>query len=79
MPALCSAGFYARLGEQTVVTSSEHCAGEGTVARDPATGVVAGIIGPTDQASSCPYPGYRCAASDMNYLIVAAAAYRMAT
>jgi hypothetical protein len=71
VPGLCSAGYYARLGDAIVLTSSEHCAGEGTVARDPATGDVIGVIGPTDRSATCPYPGYTCAASDMNYVRVA--------
>src|SRR3954465_716845 len=42
----CSAGFYARLGETIVLTSSGHCTGEGTVARDPEG---AGSAGSSDQ------------------------------
>lgn len=71
VPGYCSAGFYARRGETIVVTSSDHCATEGTVVDDPGTGTPLGVIGPSDRAASCPYPGYTCAASDMNYLVVA--------
>ncbi|MEO8469156.1 MAG: hypothetical protein ABI573_05765 [Chloroflexota bacterium] len=70
IPGLCSAGFYARRDNTIVLTSSEHCAGEGTEARDPGTGVLLGVIGPSDRSPTCPYPDHTCAASDMNYLIV---------
>ncbi|MEO8461691.1 MAG: hypothetical protein ABI555_00635, partial [Chloroflexota bacterium] len=70
VPGYCSAGFYARRGDTIVLTSSEHCAGEGTVVRDPVGGGLLGVIGPTDRSPSCPYPDHTCAASDMNYLIV---------
>lgn len=71
IPGYCSAGFYARHGDTIVLTSSDHCAREGTVARDPATGIISGVYGPADRSPSCPYPGYTCAAADMNYLVVA--------
>lgn len=73
IPGYCSAGVYARVGDRIVLTTSPHCAGEGTVARDPATGVLLGTIGPTAKDATCPYPGHTCAASDLNYLIVDAA------
>jgi hypothetical protein len=66
----CSGGVYGRIGETIVLTSSGHCAGEGNTLVDE-KGVV-GIWGPVSYADSCAHPGYRCTASDMNYLIVAA-------
>jgi hypothetical protein len=72
IPGYCSAGFYARRGDTIVLTTSPHCAGEGTVAHDPGGTTVQGIFGPTALDATCPYPGHTCAASDMNYLIVAA-------
>jgi hypothetical protein len=71
IPGYCSAGVYARLGETIVLTTSPHCAGEGIVAYDPGQTTVQGVFGPTAQDATCPYPGHTCAASDMNYLIVA--------
>ncbi len=71
VPGYCSAGFYARRGDTIVLTSSVHCAGEGSVARDPASGILLGVFGPNAQDASCPFPGHTCAASDMNYLVVA--------
>ncbi len=73
VPGYCSAGFYARHGSEIVLTTSEHCADVGTVIHDPTTGTFLGVIGPTDQEATCPYPGHTCAASDMNYIIVAPA------
>jgi hypothetical protein len=67
----CAGGFYARHGNEIVVTSSGHCALEGTVALDPDGTTVRGVFGPAAQDLSCPYPGHTCHASDMNYLIVA--------
>ena len=72
IPGYCSAGFYARRGDSIVLTTSPHCAGEGTVAHDPGLATVQGVFGPTAQDATCPYPGHTCAASDLNYLIVAA-------
>lgn len=71
VPGYCSAGFYARRGDTIVLTSSDHCGGEGMVVHDPNSGVVMGVVGPSDRAATCTYPGYKCAASDMNYLVVA--------
>ena len=68
----CSGGFYARLGDTIVLTSTGHCAGEGTVAHDPDGTGVRGVFGPPARDASCPYPDHTCAASDMNYLVVAA-------
>ncbi len=70
VPGLCSAGFYARRANTIVLTSSDHCAGEGTVVRDPDSGILLGVIGPTAQSPTCPYPDHTCAASDMNYLVI---------
>ena len=42
----CSGGFYARRGETIVLTSTGHCAAEGTVAYDPDGVGVRGVFGP---------------------------------
>jgi hypothetical protein len=66
----CSAGVYGRRGNDIVLTSSGHCPGpEGTQLIDGKG--VAGVWGPISVAPSCAHPGYRCTASDMNYLVVA--------
>ena len=67
----CSGGFYARLGDTIVLTSSGHCTSEGTVAYDPDGTTVRGVFGPAARDASCPYPGHTCAASDLNYMVVA--------
>jgi hypothetical protein len=71
IPGYCAGGFYARHGNTLVLTTSPHCAGEGTVAYDPGRATVQGVFGPTAQDATCPYPGHTCAASDVNYLVVA--------
>jgi hypothetical protein len=68
---LCSGGVYARLDQTIVLTSATHCAGEGMVATDPDGTGVRGVFGPGARDATCPYPDHTCAASDMNYLIVA--------
>ena len=68
----CSAGFYARHGETIVLTSTGHCTAEGTVATDPDGVGVRGVFGPKAEDRACPHPGHWCAASDINYLVVAA-------
>jgi hypothetical protein len=67
----CAGGFYARHGTAIVLTSSGHCAIEGTVAMDPDGVTVRGVFGPVANDPDCPYPGHTCAASDMNFLVVA--------
>lgn len=67
----CAGGFYARLGQTIVLTSSGHCASPGTVAYDPDGVIVRGVFGPAARDDTCPYPGHKCASSDINYLIVA--------
>ncbi len=67
----CSGGFYARRGDTIVLTSTGHCTSEGTVAYDPDGVTVRGVFGPAARDASCPYPGHTCAASDINYLVVA--------
>jgi len=67
----CSGGVYARLGERIVLTSTGHCAPEGTVATDPDGVGVRGVFGPPARDATCPYPGHVCASSDINYLVVA--------
>jgi hypothetical protein len=68
----CSGGFYARRGETIVLTSTGHCAAEGTTAYGPDGVRVRGVFGPPARDASCPYAGHTCAASDINYLIVPA-------
>ncbi|HLO34679.1 MAG TPA: hypothetical protein VK194_01290 [Candidatus Deferrimicrobium sp.] len=68
----CSAGFYARRRETIVLTSTGHCAAEGTVASDPDGVGVRGVFGPAARDATCPHPNHTCASSDLNYLIVAA-------
>ncbi len=67
----CAGGFYARHGQTIVLTSTGHCTTEGTVANDPDGVGVRGVFGPRAQDATCPYPGHKCAASDLNYLVVA--------
>lgn len=67
----CAGGFYARHGDAIVLTSTGHCTSEGTVAYDPDGTTVRGVFGPRARSASCPYPGKKCAASDLNYLVVA--------
>src|SRR4029079_2989069 len=67
----CSGGFYARRGETIVLTSTGHCAAEGTVAYDPDGVGVRGGFGPAAPDATCPHAGHVCASSDLNYLVVA--------
>jgi hypothetical protein len=67
----CAGGFYARHDDEIVLTSTGHCTSEGTVAYDPDGTTVRGVFGPAARDAECPYPGHTCAASDMNYLVVA--------
>ena len=68
----CAGGFYARLGDSVVLTSSGHCTTEGTVAYADDGRTVRGVFGPEAIDPMCPHPGKTCLASDMNYLVVAA-------
>ena len=67
----CAGGFYARRGDTIVLTSAGHCTSEGTVAYDPDGSTVRGVFGPAARDATCPYLGHTCAASDINYLVVA--------
>jgi hypothetical protein len=67
----CAGGFYARHGDTIVLTSTGHCTTEGTVAYEPDERTVRGVFGPPARDASCPYPGHKCASSDINYLVVA--------
>jgi hypothetical protein len=67
----CAGGFYARRGDMIVLTSTGHCTSEGTVAYDPDGATIRGVFGPAARDAACPYPGHRCASSDLNYLVVA--------
>ena len=68
----CAGGFYARRGDTIVLTSTGHCTSEGTVAYDADGTTVRGVFGPAAMDATCPYAGHTCAASDINYLVVAA-------
>lgn len=67
----CAAGFYARLEESVVLTSSAHCAPEGTTAWDPDGRTVRGVFGPGALLEPCPHEGHTCRPSDINYLVMA--------
>lgn len=67
----CAGGFYARLGTVIVLTSSGHCTDPGAVAYDPAGTTKRGVFSSPARDATCPYPGHTCAASDMDYLVVA--------
>ena len=67
----CSGGFYARRGETIVLTSTGHCAAEGTIAYDDDGTTVRGVFGPPARDATCPHADHTCAASDINYLVVA--------
>jgi len=67
----CSGGFYARHGDTIVLTSTGHCTSEGTTAYDPDGTTVRGVFGPAARDATCPYAAKTCAASDLNYLVVA--------
>ena len=67
----CAAGFYARLADTVVLTSSAHCATEGTTAWDPDGRTVRGVFGPAALLEPCPHEAHTCRPSDMNYLVVA--------
>jgi hypothetical protein len=43
------------------------------VAYDADGTTVRGVFGPAAREAVCPYPGHKCAASDLNYLVVARA------
>lgn len=68
----CAGGFYGRHANTIVLTSTGHCTTEGTVAYEPDGTTVRGVFGPAARDASCPYPGHKCASSDINYLVVAA-------
>jgi hypothetical protein len=67
----CAGGFYARRGDTIVLTSSGHCTTEGTIAYDADGTTVRGVFGPEARSPTCTVPDHVCAASDMNYLVVA--------
>ena len=67
----CAGGFYARLDETIVLTSTGHCTNEGTTAYDDDGVTVRGVFGPAARDATCPYEGHTCASSDINYLVVA--------
>ena len=68
----CAGGFYGRRADTIVLTSTGHCTEEGTVAYDPDGVTVRGVFGPAARDATCPHAGHTCAASDINYLVVAA-------
>ena len=68
----CAAGFYARRDTTIVLTSSAHCAAEGTTAWDPSGRVVRGVFGPPAVLDPCEHAAtHTCRPSDINYLVVA--------
>jgi hypothetical protein len=67
----CAGGFYARHGDTIVLTSTGHCTTEGAVAYDDDGTTVRGVFGPAARDASCPYPGHKCASSDLNFVVVA--------
>jgi hypothetical protein len=68
----CAAGVYARRGDTIVLTSSAHCAAEGTTAYDPSGQTVRGVFGPAAVLEPCAHAAtHTCRPSDMNYLVVA--------
>ena len=68
----CAAGFYARRGDTVVLTSSAHCASEGTTAYAPDGRTVRGVFGPPAVLDPCEHAAtHTCRPSDMNYLVVA--------
>ena len=66
----CAGGFYARRGMQVVLTSSAHCAREGTTAVAPDGRTVRGVFGPGALLATCVHTEHTCRPSDMNYLVV---------
>ena len=69
----CAGGFYARHGTTVVLTSSAHCASEGTTAYAPDGRTVRGVFGPGARLEPCEHAAtHTCRPSDMNYLVVAA-------
>ena len=68
----CAAGFYARRGDTIVLTSSAHCASEGTTAYAPDGRTVRGVFGPGAVLDPCEHAAtHTCRPSDMNALVVA--------
>jgi hypothetical protein len=67
----CAGGFYARVGDAILLTSSGHCTTEGTVAYAEDGRTVRGVFGLEAIDPTCPHPGKTCMASDMNFLVVA--------
>lgn len=67
----CAGGFHARRGDVIVVTSSAHCAAEGTTAYEQDGRTVRGVFGPGAVLDPCPHETHTCRPSDMNYLVVA--------
>ena len=68
----CAAGFYARRGTEIVLTSSAHCAREGSVATDPDGTGVRGLFGPAAVLEPCEFAAtHTCRPSDMNILVIA--------
>lgn len=68
-PELCSGGFYARRGEDIVLTTSAHCGTEGQTITAP-DGTYFGVLGPSAKLEPCKYTDRNCASSDMNYITV---------
>ena len=67
-PQHCSGGFYARHGQDIVLTTSAHCGTEGQVVTLP-DGSRFGVLGPTAKYTPCA-PGRKCEGTDINYITV---------
>jgi hypothetical protein len=63
----CTGGFYARKGDEVVLTIAAHCGSEG----QPVTrydGASLGVLGPRAALAECMYADKVCLASDMMYV-----------
>ena len=56
----CAGGFYARLADTIVVTSTGHCTSEGAVAYEPDGTTMRGVFGPVARDATCPHEGHTC-------------------
>jgi len=68
----CAGGFYARRGDEIVLTSSAHCASEGTTAYAPDGRTVRGVFGEKAVIEPCEHAAtHTCRPSDIDLLVVA--------
>jgi hypothetical protein len=66
----CAGGFYARRGQDVILTISAHCASEGQVLTGP-DGSVIGVYGAPAWEATCRYPDHTCSPSDLIPLVLA--------